>query len=56
MVSIERLLLFLSASMTRPQRADGFKAEWRTALRDVQSSRGPRTTIRASGTLCRAPN
>jgi magnesium transporter len=26
MVSIERLLLFLSASMTRPQRADGFKA------------------------------
>ena len=37
MVSIERLLLFLSASMTRPQRADGFKAEWRTALRDVQS-------------------
>ena len=36
MVSIERLLLFLSASMTRPQRADGFR-QWRTALRDVQS-------------------
>jgi magnesium transporter len=37
MVSIERLLLFLSASMPRPQRAHGFQAEWRTALRDVQS-------------------
>ena len=37
MVSVERMLLFLSASMARPQRADGFKAEWRTALRDVQS-------------------
>jgi magnesium transporter len=37
MASVERLLLFLSASMNRPQRADGFKAEWRTALRDVQS-------------------
>jgi len=37
MVSVERLLLFLSASMPRPQRASGFQAEWRTALRDVQS-------------------
>jgi magnesium transporter len=37
MVSVERLLLFLSASMPRPQRASGFNAEWRTALRDVQS-------------------
>ena len=37
MVSIERLLLFLSASMRRPSRAPGFQAEWRTAIRDVQS-------------------
>jgi magnesium transporter len=37
MVSVERLLLFLSASMPRPQRTSGFQAEWRTALRDVQS-------------------
>jgi magnesium transporter len=37
MVSVERLLLFLSASMPRPQRQSGFQAEWRTALRDVQS-------------------
>jgi magnesium transporter len=37
MVSIERLLLFLSASMRRPSRAHGFQAEWRTAIRDVQS-------------------
>lgn len=37
MVSVERLLLFLSASMPRPQRSHGFQAEWRTALRDVQS-------------------
>jgi magnesium transporter len=37
MVSVERLLLFLSASMPRPQKHSGFQAEWRTALRDVQS-------------------
>jgi magnesium transporter len=37
MVSVERLLLFLSASMRRPARAPGFQAEWRTAIRDVQS-------------------
>jgi magnesium transporter len=37
MVSIERLLLFLSATMPRPKRPHGFQAEWRTALRDVQS-------------------
>ncbi|HEY8382926.1 MAG TPA: magnesium transporter CorA family protein [Microvirga sp.] len=37
MVSVERLLLFLSASMPRPQRPDRFQAEWRTALRDVQA-------------------
>jgi magnesium transporter len=37
MVSIERLLLFLSASMRRPERKPGFQAEWRTAIRDVQS-------------------
>jgi magnesium transporter len=37
MASIERVLLFLSATMPRPKRAHGFQAEWRTALRDVQS-------------------
>ncbi|MDF2812510.1 MAG: magnesium transporter [Microvirga sp.] len=37
MVSVERMLLFLSAAMPRPQRTHGFQAEWRTALRDVQS-------------------
>jgi magnesium transporter len=37
MVSLERMLLFLSANMQRPQRASGFQAEWRTAVRDVQS-------------------
>lgn len=37
MVSVERLLLFLSASMPRPQKTRGYQAEWRTALRDVQS-------------------
>jgi magnesium transporter len=37
MVSVERMLLFLSASMPRPARPSGFKADWRTALRDVQS-------------------
>lgn len=37
MVSVERLLLFLSATMPRPQKARGYQAEWRTALRDVQS-------------------
>jgi magnesium transporter len=37
MVSVERMLLFLSASMPRPQKTAGYQAEWRTALRDVQS-------------------
>jgi magnesium transporter len=37
MVSLERMLLFLSAQMNRPAKADGFQAEWRTAVRDVQS-------------------
>ncbi len=37
MVSVERLLLFLSASMPRPQKTRGYQAEWRTTLRDVQS-------------------
>jgi hypothetical protein len=37
MVSLERMLLFLSANMSRPKRASGFEAEWRTAVRDVQS-------------------
>lgn len=37
MVSLERMLLFLSTNMLRPQRASGFQSEWRTAVRDVQS-------------------
>ncbi|MGL5139055.1 MAG: CorA family divalent cation transporter, partial [Beijerinckiaceae bacterium] len=37
MVSLERMLLFLSANMQRPQRTSGFQSEWRTAVRDVQS-------------------
>jgi len=37
MMSVERQLLFLSASTPRPQRHSGFQAEWRTAIRDVQS-------------------
>ena len=37
MMSVERLLLFLSASMPRPQKARGYQSEWRTAVRDVQS-------------------
>ncbi len=37
MASVERMLLFLSASMPRPQKTAGYQAEWRTALRDVQS-------------------
>jgi magnesium transporter len=37
MVSLERMLLYLSANLQRPQRSSGFQAEWRTAVRDVQS-------------------
>jgi magnesium transporter len=37
MMSLERMLLYLSTNMTRPKRASGFQAEWRTAIRDVQS-------------------
>ena len=37
MASVERVLLFLSANMQRPQKNGGFQAEWRTAIRDVQS-------------------
>ncbi|ANY77791.1 magnesium transporter [Microvirga ossetica] len=37
MVSVERMLLFLSTSMPRPQKTAGYQSEWRTALRDVQS-------------------
>jgi len=37
MVSLERMLLYLSTNMQRPKRAGGFQAEWRTAVRDVQS-------------------
>jgi magnesium transporter len=35
MVSIERLLVFLSASL--PRKGASYQGEWRTALRDVQS-------------------
>ena len=37
MVSVERLLLFLSASMGRARAGASFQSEWRTAIRDVQS-------------------
>ncbi len=37
MASVERVLLFLSASMARPSKSASFQAEWRTAIRDVQS-------------------
>jgi magnesium transporter len=37
MVSVERMLLFLSASNGRPRGERGFQGEWRTAIRDVQS-------------------
>ena len=38
MMSVERVLLFLSANYTRPKKAQtGFSAEWRSAVRDVQA-------------------
>lgn len=37
MAAVERLLLFLSINTERPQKPSGFQAEWRTAIRDVQS-------------------
>lgn len=38
MVSIERVLLFLSANYTRPKKAQAaFSGEWRSAVRDVQA-------------------
>jgi len=38
MVSVERVLLFLSANYTRPKKAQSdFAAEWRSAVRDVQA-------------------
>lgn len=38
MVSIERVLLFLSANFKRPKKAaSGFSPEWRTSIRDVQA-------------------
>jgi magnesium transporter len=37
MASVERLLLFLSRASPARRAPSGFKAEWRTALRDVQS-------------------
>lgn len=38
MVSVERVLLFLSANYKRPKKAaSGFSPEWRTSIRDVQA-------------------
>jgi magnesium transporter len=38
MVSVERVLLFLSANYARPKKSQsGFAAEWRSAVRDVQA-------------------
>lgn len=38
MMSVERVLLFLSANYARPKKtASGFAPEWRTSIRDVQA-------------------
>jgi magnesium transporter len=37
MVSLERIFIFLQANFARPAKRSGFDAEWRTAIRDVQS-------------------
>jgi magnesium transporter len=37
MVSLERILIFMQANYERPSRRTGFQAEWRSAIRDVQS-------------------
>jgi magnesium transporter len=37
MVSLERIFIFLQANSVRPTKRSGFQAEWRTAIRDVQS-------------------
>ena len=37
MVSLERMLIFMQANYARPTKRSGFQAEWRTAIRDVQS-------------------
>ncbi len=37
MVSLERMLIFMQANFARPTKRSGFQAEWRTAIRDVQS-------------------
>jgi magnesium transporter len=37
MVSLERIFIFLQANYARPAKRGGFEAEWRTAIRDVQS-------------------
>jgi magnesium transporter len=37
MVSLERMLLYLSTNIIRPKRSSGFESEWRTAVRDVKS-------------------
>jgi magnesium transporter len=37
MVSLERMLLYLSTNTARPKKSADFEAEWRTAVRDVKS-------------------
>lgn len=37
MVSLERMLIFLQANHQGPTKRSGFKTEWRTTIRDVQS-------------------
>jgi magnesium transporter len=37
MVSLERMLLYLSTNTTRPKKSADFEAEWHTAVRDVKS-------------------
>ncbi len=40
MVSLERMLIFLQANYERPTKREGFQAEWRSMIRDVQSIEG----------------
>lgn len=37
MVTLERMFIFMQANYSRPTKRSGFQAEWRSAIRDVQS-------------------
>jgi magnesium transporter len=56
MVSVERVLLFLSANYKRPKKAaSGFSPEWRTSIRDVQAIEEHATFSPASCSSCSMP-